>query len=81
MNSRIFENHAVRVFLFAYINDNVAIAVYRGSPQLTLSMKKTTERFFNTEQVLEKSVTQQHCPIQDYFHPDDHVQPYVSLQH
>ena len=75
MNSRIFENHAVRVFFFAYINDNVAIAVYRGSPQLTLTMKKTTE------QVVEKSVTQQHCSIQDYFHPDDHVQPYVSLQH
>ena len=51
------------------------IAVYRGSQQLTLTMKMTTE------QVVETSVTQQHCPIQDYFHPGDHVQPYVSLQH
>ena len=36
MNSRIFENHVVRVF-FPDINDNVAIAVYTGSQQLTLT--------------------------------------------
>lgn len=37
MNSKIFENHVVRVFFFPDINDNVAIAVYRGSQQLTLT--------------------------------------------
>ena len=41
MNSRIFENQAV-TFFFPDINDNVVIAVYRGSQQLTLTMKMTT---------------------------------------
>ena len=36
--------------------------------QLTLTLKMTTA------QVVEKSVTVNNSPIQDYVHPDDHAQ-------
>ena len=32
-----------------------------------------------TAQVFETSVTVNNCPIQDYDHPDDHVQPTYEM--
>ena len=40
------ENHAVR--FFCDVNDNIVIAAYRGSQQLTLTMKMTTEQVVET---------------------------------
>ena len=63
-------NCNIRVHYIANQINNQSIIPSTDVIQLTLTLKMTTA------QVVEKSVTVNNSPIQDYVHPDDQTQPF-----